>query len=250
MQGVFSLKKKAVTEEAQVAEQVLMRTLEQVFGEDCRSAGYHGTRGMEPFFPLNTSESVVYGFSYSQCHRVLSTHACERMRPYSEGIIFYHVPHHHQWLTKDMESPEAPLHASVREGATVLISDWTRSETFVATAVIGTAVFHGRKPALSKQYPKGARVSELQTIVYYSGVPDRQGSALYREVLGHSTNELVEGVESVAFYYQVDQRFLPTRLMRESDWPRVKKIRLVVTRHEGEKHEYEFTFRNGHYSRE
>ncbi len=98
--------------------------------------------------------------------------------------------------------PIAGNPADVKAGDTLLVSDCTHADAFVAGAVAAASV----TPAapLQKPYSSDAEVYPLADIVYFVGTNVAGNPALYRRQNGDAAEELVENVENMVLRYGVD----------------------------------------------
>jgi hypothetical protein len=113
-------------------------------------------------------------------------------------------------------------------------------------------VFH---TALSKAYPQGSELMELQTVAYYLGVPLRSQAdcktfSLYRDDLCHEAEEIAEGIVAMHLSYVLVEpskglRVAAADQLSEREWPFVASVRLQIDFHQHPSWRYDFAIRNG-----
>ncbi len=244
---------------------------------DLASSGYRGPRTRDLSFPVyqhfNTAQhpwfgrkSAVFGCkNASDCAAYLPARALSRLKPNSEILIIYGIPKNVQHLTQAMLSASEPIKlkraTSIPEKSLVLISDGLSSDLFIASTVQGQTIFHEQTPYtnvrgfLSKAYPKGSEMMELQSVAYYLGVPLRsqlqtQSFSLYRDDLAQKAEEISEGIKTISFSYALAESFKPLRFAKagtfsNKDWLWVKGLRIQIDFHHNPSWRYDFALRNG-----
>lgn len=253
------------------------REIVQFLGNDLRLSGYLGPRTRDPSCPLHRQfdplthawlrqDRAVFGCaSIERCGMSLGAGAKARLKAHSPIIIIYNIPKAIQRLSQAMDGPSGVMKlehkTTLRAGSVVLISDGLASDFFIASAVQGHTLFHAqtpytnRSPCLSKAYPKGSEVIELQTVAYYLGLParsskDRNTFSLYRDDQCHEVEEMTEGIVGMKLEYAVLEpakglRFAAADQLLEKDWPWVSGVRLHIDFHQRSSWRYDFAIRNG-----
>ena len=253
------------------------REIVQFLGNDLRLSGYLGPRTRDSSCPVYRQfdpsthawlrqEPAVFGCeSIERCAVSLGAGAKARLKAHSPIIIIYNIPKAIQRLSQAMDGPSGVIKVehptTVRAGSVVLVSDGLSSDFFIASAVQGHTLFHAqtpytnRSPFLSKAYPKGSEVVELQTVAYYLGLPPRSSKgpntfSLYRDDQCHEVEELTEGIVGMKLEYAVLEpvkglRFATADQLLEKDWPWVSGVRLHIDFHQRPSGRYDFAIRNG-----
>ncbi len=253
------------------------REIVQFLGNDLRLSGYLGPRTRDPSCPIYRQldplrhawlrqDRAVFGCaSIERCGVSLGAGAMARLKAHSPIIIIYNIPKAIQRLSQVMDGPSGVMkledQTTLRAGSVVLVSDGLASDFFIASAVQGRILFHAQTPYtnrssfLSKAYPKGAEVVELQTVAYYLGLPSRSSKdhntfSLYRDDQCHEVEEITEGIVGMKLEYAVLEpakglRFAAADQLLEKDWPWVSGVRLHIDFHQYPSWSYDFAIRNG-----
>ncbi len=253
------------------------REIHQFLGDDLRFSGYLGPRTRDQSFPVYLqvdpsthpwvrSGRAVFGCeSFERCAVPLGTQARARSKAHSPILIIYNIPQTPQRSAQAMQDPCAVIKLErptlLRRGSVVLMSDSLSADFFIASAIQGQSLFHAQTPYtnrsdfLSKAYPKGAEVVELQTVAYYLGVPTRskhdlETFSLYRDDLCHEAEEISEGIVAMRLEYAVLEpskgvRFLRADQFSEADWHWVCGLRVQIDFHQHPSWSYDFAIRNG-----
>jgi hypothetical protein len=253
------------------------REIVQFLGNDLRLSGYLGPRTRDPSCPIYRQlnpqnhawlrqDRAVFGCaSIERCSVLLGAGAMARLKAHSPIIIIYNIPKAIQRLSQAMDGPSGVMRlehqTTVRVGSVVLVSDGLASDFFIASAVQGHTLFHeqtpytNQSPSLSKAYPKGSEVIELQTVAYYLGLPsrsskDRKTFSLYRDDQCHEVEEITEGIVGMKLEYRVLEpakglRFATADQLLEKDWHWVSGVRLHIDFYQRPSWRYDFAIRNG-----
>ncbi len=244
---------------------------------DLASSGYRGPRTRDLSFPVyqhfNGAQHPWFGRKFavlgcqnaSDCAAHLPARVLSRLKPNSEILIIYGVPKNIGHLANAMTSASEPIRvkqlSKIAEKSLVLISDGLSSDLFIASTVQGQTIFHEQTPYtnvrgfLSKAYPKGSEIMELQSVAYYLGIPLRsplqtQSFSLYRDDLAQKAEEISEGIKTISFSYALAEPFKPMRFAKAGafsnrDWIWVKGLRIEINFHHSPSWRYDFALRNG-----
>ncbi len=270
------------------------RTVFQFIGRDLKSCGYKGCRTADPHYPIRRNfkeignphqflrtDRAVFGFSaeIGACQHSIPPKFCSHIKTDSDVLVIYNIPQKILMLKDAMLKPEDALMVEqakqIQENAMVLISDAHQGDVFIANEVENEKIKHqlggnlNSTLNLSKCYQQGAEITELQTIVYYIGAPDRptadSGSyALFRSDIRKKPREIVAGIVDFSVEYgfwdpshesNPGFQYYKAALIKPEQWALVRMVRLKIEI-KGEVYhgisqknrhwEYAFAIRNGH----
>lgn len=264
------------------------RTVFQFIRHDLQSSGYRGCRTMDQNFPIRRNfeengvpfqflrtDRAVFGFQavVGECQRHIPQKFCDRLKKNTDVLVIYNVPQ----KINSLKAPMAKLDDAivVQEGKTiqknamVLISDALQGDFFIANDVISEKIFHqlgdNSTALLSKCYTTDAEVTELQTLVYYLGVPDRPTArlgtySLFRSDIRQKAEEIVEGVVDFSVEYGFFEpiagfQYYVASEVKSEQWALIRMVRLKIevkgemcygVSQKNHSWEYTFAIRNGH----
>lgn len=253
------------------------REIIQFLGNDLHYSAYRGPRTRDPSFPvyvhfdsrshpyLHQDRAVQGCESPAACVQHLPPSAMARAKPQSNLFIVYNIPKKIQAIAQTMQNPSGVIKlehpTALRAGSVILVSDGLSSDCFIATALQGLTLFHGQTPYgnrrdyLSKAYPKGSELMELQSVAYYLGrplrsKPDPETFSLYRDDLCHEAEEIAEGIKAMHIEYAIWEplrglRFAAASALSDQHWPWVIGLRVELAFHQPSSWSYDFAIRNG-----
>jgi type IV pilus assembly protein PilW len=272
------------------------RTLFQFIRQDLQSSGYRGCRTQDQNFPIRRNfekngvpykflktDRAVFGFEGAAgiCQQHLPQKFCDSMRKNSDVLVIYHIAQKINLLKRSMVNPDDAIFIQaggrIQKNAMVLISDVQQGDFFIANDVENEKIFHqlgaNSTALLSKCYKQDAEVTELQTIAYYLGIPDRSSAlrgtySLFRSDIRQKAEEIVEGIVDFSVEYgffessdgSLDDarekfQYYAAAHIKPEQWALVRMVRLKIEI-KGEIYhgipqknhcwEYAFAIRNGH----
>lgn len=266
----------------------IARTVFQFIRRDLQSSGYLGCRTMDQNFPIRRNfeekgnanqflrtDRVVFGFesAVGECQRHIPKKFCDHLKKNADVLVIYNVPQKIHLLKVPMAKPEDAIFVSekgtIQKDSMVLISDALQGDFFIANDVIHEKIFHqsGKNTTgtLSKCYKTNAEVTELQTLVYYLGIPNRPTArfgtySLFRSDIWQRPEEIVEGVVDFSVEYGLFEpgegiQYYAASEIKPEQWAFICMVRLKIeTKGEvyhgisQENHIWEYTFaiRNGY----
>ncbi|HQZ87827.1 MAG TPA: PilW family protein [Gammaproteobacteria bacterium] len=272
------------------------RTLFQFIRHDLQSSGYRGCRTQDSNFPIRRNfekngipykflktDRAVFGFEAAAgvCQQHIPQKICDSLRENSDVLVIYNIPQKVNFLKHSMVKSDDALFIQaggrIQKNAMVLISDVQQGDFFIANDVENEKIFHqlGANSTflLSKSYKQDAEVTELQTIAYYLGIPDRSSAlrgtySLFRSDIRQKSEEIVEGIVDFSVEYGFFEssdtslegtsekfQYYAAAEVKPEQWALVRMVRLKIET-KGETYhgisqknhcwEYAFAIRNGH----
>lgn len=272
------------------------RTLFQFIRHDLQSSGYRGCRTQDQSFPIRRNfekngipykflktDRAVFGFKadVGVCQQHIPQKFCDNIRKKTDVLIIYNIAQKINFLKQTMVNPEDVLFIQaggrIQKNAMVLVSDVQQGDFFIANDVENEKIFHqvgaNSTAVLSKPYKQGTEITELQTIAYYLGIPERSSAfrgtySLFRSDIRQKAEEIVEGVVNFSVEYGLFESNDPSRAgacekfqyytaaeIGPEQWALVRMVRLKIET-KGEAYygilqknsrwEYAFAVRNGY----
>lgn len=267
------------------------RTIFQFMRHDLQSSGYRGCRTRDLNFPIRRNfetkgipyqylkdDRAVFGFQAAtgECPHHIPQNLCAHLKENADVLVIYNIPQKINSLKVPMTKPDDEIiiqnEKTIQPGSMVLISDAQQGDFFIANDVKDEKIFHQLSDnstlTLSKCYKLDAEVTELQTLAYYLGVPDRPTArsdtySLFRSDIRQKAEEIVEGVVNFSVEYgflnlsdasRKGFQYYVASQIKEEQWALVRMVRLKVeTKGEldhgvpqkNQQWEYVFAIRNG-----
>ena len=272
------------------------RTLFQFVRHDLKVSGYRGCRTQDKNFPIRRNfekhgtpykflktDRAVFGFKAvaGLCGQHVPQKFCDSMPKNSDVLVVYNIPQTINVLQHSMLNPDDPIFIEaggrIQKNAMVLISDLQQGDFFIANDVKDEKIFHqlglNSSFLLSKSYQKDAEITELQTIAYYLGLPDRSSAllgtySLFRSDIRQKAEEILEGIVDFSVEYGFFEsnnasvegtaqkfRYETAAQLKSEQWALVRIVRLKIetkgeTYHgisqKNQHWEYTFAIGNGH----